>query len=252
MESDSEQSSVDCSDNNSNSSTSKNINKDKDDVINDKKPVDLTKFFTKKELFFYKMIDRYFKQCSESQIKTMRGIIDGESQISLRVLDWFVTRYSHKRKITFNEGDGDEYFNVHISYKAQLKSYKKKYFDPFRRTKKKFWYYYDKDKTNSVKSFYTTLGQLNFFRWALSNKIIDYVEKNLQAVNKAMNISNKEDKKKKLEKKDKSSIGTKSLDKKSLKGTKNTKRAKEEDEQIKVKAVKKEEDKEVKFFLSFD
>lgn len=251
MDSDSEQVSIEYSDDNSNSSASKGTIKDKnkDDDINNKTPVDLTKFFTKKELFFYKMIDRYFKQCSDTQIKKMRGIIDGDSQISLRVLDWFVTRYSHKRKITFNEGNGDDYFNVHISYKAQLKSYKKKYFDPFRRTKKKFWYYYDKDNTNSTKAFYTTLGQLNFFRWALSNKIIEYVEKNLQIVNKAMNISNKEDKKKKLEKKDKASLSGRSLDKKSNNGSKNTKLT---DNNVNIKAVKKDENKEIKFILTFD
>ena len=69
----------------------------------------------------------------------MIDIINGKSEISLRILDWFVTRYSNKYKITIDMGDEEDIFNVHISYKAQLKSYKKKYFDPFRRKKKFFF-----------------------------------------------------------------------------------------------------------------
>jgi len=149
--------------------------------------------FTKKEICYYKMIDKFFKECSDNQIKKMLDIINKESEISLRILDWFVTRYSKKR-IDIDMGV-DEIFDVHISYKAQLKSYKKTYFDPFRRRKK---FYYNYDKQNNKKNVYTTLGQLNFFRWAITNNIIDYVEQNLSQLTKAMNSSNKEDKKKKL------------------------------------------------------
>ena len=103
----------------------------------------------------------------------MIDIVEGQSDISLRLLDWFVTRHASKQKIRFDKYDVsnnsdkfdkrvDRCFNVHISYKAQLKSYKKKYFDPFRR-RKKFKYYFDKEKTVHL---CTTIGQLNFFRWA--------------------------------------------------------------------------------------
>lgn len=159
------------------------------------KPIDKklsATLFSKKEAFYYKMIDRFFKDCTEEQIVKMLNIINKESEISLRILDWFVTRHS-KKKIDFDLNN-DEIFDVHISYKAQLKSYKKTYFDPFRRRKK---FYYNYDKNNTKKQVYTTIGQLNFFRWAISNNIIEYVEKNLTQLTKAMNSSNKEDKKKK-------------------------------------------------------
>jgi hypothetical protein len=149
--------------------------------------------FTKKEICYYIMIDKFFNECTDNQIKKMLDIINKESEISLRILDWFVTRYSKKR-IDLDIGSCDDIFDVHISYKAQLKSYKKTYFDPFRRRKK---FFYNYDKKNQKKNVYTTLGQLNFFRWAISNNIIEYVEKNLSQLTKAMNSSNKEDKKKK-------------------------------------------------------
>jgi len=163
--------------------------------------------FTKKELYYYKMIDKYFRQCPPDYIIKMLNIINGESEISLRILDWFVTRYAYKRKIDFDINaytNNEEVFDVHISYKAQLKSYKKKYFDPFRR-RKKFIYYYD--RADKEKTLYTTIGQLNFFRWALSNKIIEYVEKNYQNIILEMNISNKEEKKRKSQKLDGESMG---------------------------------------------
>ena len=47
----------------------------------------------------------------------------------------------------------------------------------------------------------TTLGQLNFFKWAISNNIIECVEKHYPAIIEAMNKSNKEDKVRKNKKK---------------------------------------------------
>lgn len=150
---------------------------------------DIITTLTKKELYYYKMVNRYYKSCDKSLIDKMLQIINGESNISLRILDWFVTRYASKYKICFGTVIDDSLFNVHISYKAQLKSYKKRYFDPFRRRKK---FYYNYDCTDKTKTFLTTIGQLNFFYWALSNNIIDYVEKNIDQITKIMVQMNKE------------------------------------------------------------
>jgi hypothetical protein len=158
-------------------------------------PLDPEKEFNNKELCYYKMIDKYYKQvCSENNIQKMIDIIEGKSDISLRILDWVVTKYS-KGKIELLNADDQEEFDIHISYKSQLKSYKKKYFDPFRRRNKINYQYSNVDKSKIIN---TTIGQLNFFKWAITHNIIKYVEDNLQLIVKAMNVSNKEDKKKKL------------------------------------------------------
>lgn len=174
---------------------------DSDEDCDNEKPIDLLTFFTRKELCYYKMVDKFFKNCDKAKVKQMLEIIDGTSVISLRVLDWFITRYS-KTNIELGLGDTDnlaEIFDVHISYKAQLKSFRKKYFDPFRRRKKKFNYYYD--SLDPKLRLHTTLCQLNFFRWAIVHNIISYVEKHLDKILKEMNACNKEDKKKKDQKK---------------------------------------------------
>jgi hypothetical protein len=149
-------------------------------------------FFSVKELCYYKMINKFFLKCTQEYITEMINIIESKSEMSLRVLDWFVTKYSKKKTDLCQTRDFDV-FDVRISYKSQLKSYKKKYFDPFRR-KKKFNYYFENG--DKIK---TTLGQLNFFKWAFTNDIILYVEKHLKLIIREMKISNKE-----LDKKNKS------------------------------------------------
>jgi len=149
---------------------------------------------------YFKMIDKYFKKCEQNLIDKMVKIINKDKTegdcISLRVLEWVVTKCSRKNidiKI-----DDKEYFSINIMYKAQLKSYKKTNFDPFRRDRK---FMYNYDKINNTKQVITTLGQLNFFKWAISNNIIECVERHYETIIDAMNKYNKLDKIKKKKKK---------------------------------------------------
>ena len=50
------------------------------------------------------------------------------------------------------------------------------------------------DKSFSIE---TTLGQLNFFKWAIENKIIDYIETNYETIEYDMNTNNSISKNKK-------------------------------------------------------
>lgn len=116
-------------------------------------------------------------------------IITSNSNISIRVLDWFVTNYSKKYTIIYDlkgiDINGDRYFNVFLQYKCQLKSYKKKLFDPFCR-KQRIAFHYDENKC-----VVTTIGQLNFFRWAINYGVLKYVEEHLQKITSDMINSNK-------------------------------------------------------------
>jgi hypothetical protein len=157
------------------------------------KPVsNSTDKFKKNEILLYRSLKSYYKQHPEN-IKLMIDIIFGNSNISLRILDFFVIRYAKKYKVKYDvDYEGiNESFLVYINYRAQLKSFTKKYFDPFRR-KVKFNFNYSNDQ-----SIWTTLGQLNFFKWAITSKIIDYVKDHYDEIVKSMNGSYKENKKKK-------------------------------------------------------
>lgn len=114
-------------------------------------------------------------------IDQMRNIVDQNSVISLRILDWFITNYSKKYRtiITTRERSIDVYQN----YKLQLKSFSKKSFDPFCRKNKILFYYTDTDYVE------TSCGQLCFFRWCFENEILTYVKNNLSAIEQDMKNS---------------------------------------------------------------
>ena len=121
-------------------------------------------------------------------------ILNNSNNISLRIIDWFVTNYSKKFNTLYFIDDKknivtenlEEYedlkqFNVYYSYKTQLKSYSKKKFDPFcRRDRIEFNIGDDK--------IISTLGQLNFFKWAINNSILEYISQNYKEIENDMNI----------------------------------------------------------------
>ena len=123
----------------------------------------------------------------------MLKIITGESKISLRIVDWFSTNYAKKYYTIFNINENSENgrrFKVYVDYKLKLKAYSKRRFDPFCRWDR-ISIPYKKDTCIE-----TTIGQLNFFKWALENKVVDYIEENYEIIEKDMNNRNSTSKRK--------------------------------------------------------
>lgn len=120
-------------------------------------------------------------------IDQIDNIVNQNSIISLRILDWFITNYSKKYRTRISKGDGDN-LDVYMHYKLMLKSFSKKQFDPFCR-KNKMFFYYTEDKYIE-----TSCGQLCFFRWCFENKILDYVKQNLNTIENDMKNSLKDKK----------------------------------------------------------
>lgn len=129
----------------------------------------------------------------KSNIHTIIPIIEGQANISLRLIDWFVTNYSKKNNIVITKKMNMNiiHFNVYLSYRSQLKAYSKQLFDPFRR-RDRISFVYDHDK-----SIETTIGQLNFFRWVIQNDIIEYINEHIANIEKDMIKTQKENLKKK-------------------------------------------------------
>lgn len=121
----------------------------------------------------------YFEK-NKDQRETLYELIQGLSGISLRVIDWFVTHYAKLYNISYWL-NGTRKFNLYIEYRGQLKAYTKLFFDPFRRHDRITFVL-----EPGVKSVETTVGQLNFFRWALQNGVIDYIKNNLLDIENAM------------------------------------------------------------------
>lgn len=127
-----------------------------------------------------------------ANLSKMMNIINGESNISLRIVDWFVTNYAKKYYTVYDIVDSLETsrFKVYNDYKLKLKAYSKRRFDPFCRWERIRVPY---DDENCME---TTIGQLNFFKWALENKIVDYIEANYSAIEADMNTRNSTSKRK--------------------------------------------------------
>jgi hypothetical protein len=105
---------------------------------------------------------------SHPEINKVLTYLNGEAPLSLRIIDWFVTKYSRKNFVRYQLNGQD--FLVYLSYKGQLKAYSKQYFDPNCRRERIMF------KIPGHDQFMTTIGKLNFFRWALETNILEYIE----------------------------------------------------------------------------
>jgi hypothetical protein len=119
-----------------------------------------------------------------NNLDKMLHIINGESNISLRIVDWFTTNYAKKYYTVYSLLNTTKRFKVYVDYKLKLRSYSKKRFDPFCRWDRINIPY--KEETH----IQTTIGQLNFFKWAFENEVISYIEENYAAIEKDMNSRN--------------------------------------------------------------
>lgn len=119
-------------------------------------------------------------------LQHLLNAVNGINHISLRIIDWFVTNYA-KKNYTIYEVNGNR-FKVYNDYKLKLKAYSKKRFDPFCRWER-VQLPYETD-TNEQAILETTIGQLNFFKWAIENKILQYIEENFQSIESDMNSRN--------------------------------------------------------------
>ena len=150
----------------------------------------VTSYTSQNDLLLHNLME-YYKD--EPTLNRMLKIITGESKISLRIVDWFSTNYAKKYYTLFivdEDTENAKRFKVYVDYKLKLKAYSKRRFDPFCRWDR-ISIPYKKDTCIE-----TTIGQLNFFKWALENKVIDYIEENYDIIEKDMNNRNSTSKRK--------------------------------------------------------
>jgi hypothetical protein len=93
---------------------------------------------------------------SQPEIDKVLTYLNGEAPLSLRIIDWFVTKYSRKNFVRYPL-NGHE-FLVYLSYKGQLKAYSKQYFDPNCRRERIMF------TIPNNEAFMNTIGKLNFQR----------------------------------------------------------------------------------------
>jgi hypothetical protein len=155
--------------------------------------------YTKEEKLIMRKIGDYFRK-NPKMVEKVVNIVSGNSKISISMIEWFVIKHAQHHGVILHidkdkdrlvidkdaltkNGKNIEYLNVYNNYKAQLKSYKKYNFDPFCRGEKiQFGLGKNVELVSSIR-------QLNYFKWACSEHIIDYIEANfdeLYAIKKKM------------------------------------------------------------------
>ena len=118
-------------------------------------------------------------------MRQMTDVITGNSDISLRIVDWFITNYSKKYYTTYNISEpANRRFRVYNDYKLKLKSYSKRRFDPFCRWNR-IEVPYDTDRCME-----TTIGQMNFFKWIIEHGILDYIHAHYDEIEADMHARN--------------------------------------------------------------
>jgi hypothetical protein len=144
-------------------------------------PTRRRKIHCKQELIV-NSLQRFY--AGRNDIDEIVQMLQGTSDISLRVIDWFVTNYarSHNTSYILN----DQEFLVYRDYKSQLKAYSKKLFDPFCRRERIYF------QVPNHAPFLTTVAKLNFFRWAIEKDILSYIKQHQEVIEKEMNLSMKE------------------------------------------------------------
>ena len=81
-------------------------------------------------------------------------------------------------------------FKVYSDYKLHLRAYSKRRFDPFCRWERIMM------PTGEDTGIQTTIGQLNFFKWAIENNVLEYIDNNYHTIEKDMNSRNSTSKRK--------------------------------------------------------
>ncbi len=204
---------------------------------------------------------KFYEQ--NGNLDVMLQIINGHSKISLRIIDWFATNYAKKYFTVYvinNEySKGSRRFKVYVDYKLKLKAYSKKRFDPFCR-----WDRITIPYKNGT-FIQTTIGQLNFFKWAIENDIVQYIEQHYGTIEDDMNARNSTSKRSSSNSSTSSSLSSISstssscgedLDsianevKNEIKSEKNKTRKKREE--LSVSAIKSIKTEKVKVVVSFE
>jgi hypothetical protein len=127
------------------------------------------------------------------------------NDLSLRSLEWLITNYSKKNNLVLYNKDKRQEINIHLAYAKKLEFYRRMYFDFFCRYQRLYfvWPFVDKVTGETQdKVLVTTIGQLNFMKWADENLVLKYARENHKAIQADMEktyaLVNKEKRESKL------------------------------------------------------
>lgn len=125
-------------------------------------------------------------------LRIVGDAIDGESIVSLRMLDWLVTNYAKRRALCVTTTAGKR-VHVYEDYRAALATFRRRNFDPFCRSRRRTGQGETVDHCvvlrEAERTHSTSLGQLNFMIWAVQRGVLQYARQHAQQLQRDMNLS---------------------------------------------------------------
>ena len=137
----------------------------------------VTSSVSNKHDLIMRKVKRFFDK--QENFEKLKPMLTQECKISLRVLDWSTTNWSKKHTVmleTYRNGYREN-INMFLDYKANLKAFSKKSFDPFcRRERIMLQFECDTEK----KTYISTTAQLNFMKWAIESGVLHYCKEHIE------------------------------------------------------------------------
>ena len=124
-------------------------------------------------------------------------LINQQSRVSLRALDWLVTNHSKRHNVVYmwqiSPMKKKEIVTIHENYKNWLRHFRCRLYDPFRRGQRIYFIGPLQDNTEKLKTpcvqvsnntaqYPTTVAQLNFLYFAWIYGVYDYAEKHIHEI----------------------------------------------------------------------
>lgn len=113
----------------------------------------------------------YFSN-NPNDIKNIFRILNDDYKFNMKYIIWFVTEYSKDNAVIINDT------HIYSDFKTTSKTYSKKYFNTIK-TGETLNISFDGDIKIT-----TSISQLNFLKWVSNKHIIDYLNKNIDNINK--------------------------------------------------------------------
>ena len=160
-----------------------------------------SKIETQKESLKKKLLDYY---SDKSKLEIVSNLVNESTyegrKMSLRLIEWGISNYAKQHYVVYELDKPDVRgniekvrFKLHDNYRLKLNGYHKDQFDPCCRSERINIPF---DENSFME---TTLGQLNFFHWAIENKVLDYIKDNYDEISADMKLRSKSSLKKSKE-----------------------------------------------------
>lgn len=141
-----------------------------------------TSIEAKQELLM-KRVSAFF--ADEVHFAALLPLLEQTAVVSLRLLDYLVTNFAKKTPVYLDvcRHGRLETVDLFLDYKAQLKAFSKRSFDPFCRRERVLWVC---ESDPQRRQFLTTPAQLNFFRWCIEMRLCEWVQEHNAEVERDM------------------------------------------------------------------